>query len=248
MAAGWGTEAGPGRRIAPVAALDFGLEPGGWPEAEPHRAEIAAHFAARAAGNPSLWNGALLLLRAGSLSEGEVVRGAFRQTDFASFLWWREAMGWRDLGMVNAFALAAIEGADGAFVLGVMGAHTSVPGSAYFPGGTPDPDDVVAGGRVDLAASALRELREETGLSAADVAHDGGFIAVHDGPRLAFLRRLVFAESGEALAARIRAFLAAEREPELADVIVVRGARDITPRVAPFAEAYMRARWAADGR
>lgn len=247
MTARWGEDRAAQRRVTPLRALDLVLEPGGWPEAEPHRAAIDAHFARRRAENPSLWNGSLLLLRH-SRRVGDLLQGAFRQTDFASFLWWREVMDWRDLGMVNAFSMAALEGADGAFVLGVMGAHTSVPGSTYFPGGTPDLDDVADGARVDLAGSALRELAEETGLTAGDVARDGGFLAVYDGPRIAFMRRLVFAESGEDLAARIRTFLAAEREPELADVVVVRGERDITPRVAPFAVAYMRARWAADSR
>lgn len=247
MAAGPGAEERAERRIVPVAGHDLVLEPGGWPEAEPHRAEIEAHYVVRSAANPALWNGALLLLRRHAWAGG-VFTGAFRQTDFATFLWWREVTGWRDLGMVNAFALAAIEGSDGAFVLGVMGPHTAVPGQTYFPGGTPDLSDVVDAGRVDLDGQAMRELAEETGLKARDVARDAGFVAVYDGPRIAFMRRLVFPENGEALAARIRAFLAAERQPELQDVLVVRSERDITPRVQPFALAYMRAQWAAGGR
>lgn len=248
MAPGRGAgAAGAERRIAPVRALDLVLEPGGWPEAEPHRGEIEAHFAARRAANPALWNGALLLLRRHALVDG-VFSGAFRQTDFAAFLWWREVMEWRDLGLVNAFALAAIEGADGAFVLGVMGPKTAVPGQTYFPGGTPDLSDVADGGRVDLDGQAMRELAEETGLEPRDVARDEGFVALYDGPRIAFMRRLVFAETGEELAGRIRGFLAAEREPELEDVLVVREERDITPRVVPFAAAYIRARWAAGRR
>lgn len=245
MADGWGDINAEDRRSAPVLGLDLRLEPGGWPETAPFLCEIEAHFAARSAENPRLWNGQLLLLRDYSFKAG-VLAGAFRQTDFAAFTWWREVMNWRDLGMINAFALAAIEGSDGAFVLGVMGAHTAVPGRTYFPGGTPDPSDLADGDVVDLEGSVLRELEEETGLTAGDVAHDAGFTAVFDGPRIALLRRLVFPEPADALARRIRRFLARERLPELQDVVVVRSEDAVPAHTAPFALAYMRARWAAE--
>lgn len=231
-----------GMDIHPVTALDLRLEAGGWPELDGRAGDIAAHFARRQEDSPALWNGPVLLMRRDFRLSRGVLSGRFRRSDFATFLWWREA-GWPDLGMVNAFALAAIEGSDGGFVLGVMGAHTSMAGHIYFPGGTPDPDDVTADGTVDLAGSVFRELHEETGLAAADVAADGGFTAICDGPRVALLRRLVFAEPAEALAIRIRAFLAGEDRPELADVAVVHAEADLTDRIAPFAVAYMRRRW-----
>lgn len=229
------------RRIAPVLSMSVTLEAGGWPEAEAHREEITAHFARRQAANPHLWNGDILLLRDHRLAGGRL-EGRARRTDFASFLWWRDR-GWPDLGMVNVFALAALEGSDGAFLMGVMGAHTSAPGRIYFPGGTPDPSDLAADGRLDFDASVWRELREETGLLAADVARDAGFIAVPDGPRLALLRRLVLREDAAAAAGRIRAFLAREAAPELSDVAVVRNVRDISSQMAPFVVAYMRHLW-----
>lgn len=243
MADGWGDIDAKDRRIAPVRALDFRLEQGGWPEARPFAAEIADHYARRNLENPRLWNGAIFLLRDHHFGDG-VLSGAFRQTDFATFTWWREVMDWRDLGMVNAFALAAIEGSDGGFVLGVMGAHTAVPGRTYFPGGTPDPSDLADGDAVDLEGSVMRELEEETGLTKADVGQDAGFTAIFDGPRIALLRRLVFPEPADALARRIRGFLIRERLPELQDVVVVRSESDIPAHTAPFALAYMRSRWA----
>ena len=238
---GWGPAAAR-MHIQPLAALDLRLEAGGWPGLDAQAGDIAAHFARRQKDNPALWNGPVLLMRRDfSLAQG-MLCGRFRRSDFATFLWWRDA-GWPDIGMVNAFALAAMEGSDGGFVLGVMGAHTSMAGHIYFPGGTPDPDDVTADGRVDLSGSVFRELQEETGLAAADVAADGGFTVVCDGPRVALLRRLVFAEPAEMLATRIRGFLSREARPELADVAVVRGEADLTDRIAPFAVAYMRQRW-----
>lgn len=232
------------RRVAPVLSLCLTLEPGGWPEADARRAEIEATFARRQAANPHLWNGDILMLRGYRFADGRL-EGRVRRTDFASFLWWRE-QGWpTTLGMVNVFAQAALEGADGAFLMGVMGAHTASPGRIYFPGGTPDPSDLTADGRLDLDASLWRELSEETGLGPADVAHDAGFTAVFDGPRLALLRRLVLREPAEAAARRIHAFLAADALPELAGMAIVRNVRDISPQMVPFAVAYMRHRWGA---
>ncbi len=229
------------RRIVPVHALDMVLEAGGWPELEPHRAEIEACFAERVAANPHLWNGAILLLRRSKLENG-LLRGAFRQTDFASFLWW-QAQGWPNMGLRNAFALNVLEGSDGGFVLGIMAPHTAVGGRIYFPGGTPDLSDVTCDGRVDLVASCVRELAEETGLHSEDVAQDLGFTAVYDGPRLALLRRLVFPEPAHELALRIRAFLGREALPEFSDVLVVRDEQDLVPAIVPFAADYLRSRW-----
>ncbi len=49
--------------------------------------------------------------------------------------------------------MGAVRASDGAFLLGVMGAHTANAGKIYFPAGTPDPDAMSSGETVDLAGS-----------------------------------------------------------------------------------------------
>lgn len=229
--------------VLPLARLDMVRDPAPWDFAQANRSAIDAHFAALQAKNPALWNGQVLLLARHAIA-GDTLTGAYRQTDFASFLWWRDA-GFPDPAIRNCFAMGALQGADGAFLLGRMAGWTANPGRIYFAAGTPDPGDVTPSGAVDLAGSVMRELEEETGLTAADVTPATGWEGVFAGPRIALMRRLVAAQDAEALAARIRAHLAREARPELDDVVIARGVGDITEAMPPFIRAYLRAVWNA---
>jgi 8-oxo-dGTP pyrophosphatase MutT (NUDIX family) len=112
-----------------------------------------------------MFNGRVLLLRRGAIADG-TLSGAYLETDFASFIAWRD-WGFPDKTMRNCFPMAALRSSDGAYLLGVMGGHTATAGQVYFPAGTPDPNDIV-GESVDLEAGVMRELAEETGLGPAD--------------------------------------------------------------------------------
>jgi hypothetical protein len=85
---------------------------------------------------------------------GSVFRGACLETDFASMLAWRN-WDFPDPGVKNCFAMGVLRARDGAFLLGVMGAHTANAGKVYFPAGLPDPSDI-AGAQVDLARTPRR--------------------------------------------------------------------------------------------
>ena len=135
---------------------------GAWPFAEERRAEIDAHFAgsstrSRSCGTAASCSGAI------RFSPPSGFRASYFETDFASFLAWRD-WGFPDKDVFNGFGMGALRANDGAFVLGVMGEHTANAGRIYFPSGTPDLDDI-SGGAVDIDGSVTRELEEETGLT-----------------------------------------------------------------------------------
>jgi 8-oxo-dGTP pyrophosphatase MutT (NUDIX family) len=226
--------------VVSLDRLDLRYTSGPWPFAEVRRAEIDAHFTGLCRDNPHLWNGRVLLLSDFAV-EGAVLRGSYFQTDFASFLAWRD-WGFPDPSIRNCFAQAALRGADGAFLLGIMASHTANAGRMYFVGGTPDPDDIV-GDAVDLLGSALRELGEETGLTTVDALPDAGWHAVFSGPRIAMLKVMQAPLSAEALRRRVLEFLQREARPELAGVHIVRGPADLDSRMPAFVSAFLQHVW-----
>ena len=183
-----------------VDRLDLSFVPKPWAWAEKRRAEIDALFADMRRKKPALWNGRVLLMHRQVIEHG-VLRGEFIETDYASFVAWKH-QGRPHAEVRDCFSAAAIQSSDGAFLLGVMGAHTFNAGRAYFPCGTPDPDDIV-GGKVDFEHSVRRELLEETGLAMDDFTLEPGWTMVVDGSLIGQIKVLRARESAKALHARI---------------------------------------------
>jgi 8-oxo-dGTP pyrophosphatase MutT (NUDIX family) len=227
--------------ITPVRDLDLVVEPWTWPFSRQRQADIAANFEARRerAGG-GIWNGRVLLMHRCDMA-GDVLRGAYFETDFADFLAWRD-WGCPETGVLNCFAMGAVRSQDGAYLLGVMGPNTANAGRVYFPGGTPDRSDVFDG-RVDLAASLRRELAEETGLGPGDFVPAPDWQAVRIGPRIALIRVLDVPESAAALRERICGHLARDEKPELADMRIVRGPGDLDTTMPDFVIAFLQRMW-----
>ena len=78
-----------------------------------------------------------------------MLRGASFETDYASFLAWRD-WGCPGVGVFNVFAAAALQSAAGAFLLGQMAPFTSSAGRWVFPCDTPNRDDISSAGMLDL--------------------------------------------------------------------------------------------------
>jgi len=221
-----------------VTTLDLGLHHWPWPFAAERRAEIDAHFALQQRETPQLWNGRVLLARNPDFT-GDRFGANYFETDFASFLAWRD---WRfpDREIFNGFGMGALRCSDGAFVLGEMGQHTANAGRIYFPSGTPDLDDISAGA-VDIPGSVAREVEEETGLTAADYTAAAHWDCVVFGAAIALIRTLHVDMPGEALRARIETNLARQHQPELSAIHLVHGVADLTAAMPRFVTAFIEA-------
>jgi hypothetical protein len=221
-----------------VSELDLKLTDQPWAFAEARRAEIDAHFAVQLEEKPKLWNGRVLLGRNPVFGENRF-RADYFETDFASFLAWRD-WGFPDREVFNGFGMGALFCADGAYVLGEMADHTANAGRIYFPSGTPDLDDI-SGRSVDIAGSVAREVLEETGLTAEQYTAAEHWDCVVTSFSVAMMRILHVACSGEALRAKIEANLARQTAPELCAIHLVRDAADITPAMPLFVTAFLKA-------
>jgi hypothetical protein len=229
-------------RIFKVAELDLAFAPAPWEFARDQAEAIAAHWATRKAALPRLFNGRVLLLGSHAFETRDdgatILRGSYFETDFRDFLAWRD-FGFPGAPVCNCFSMAALQSSDGAFLLGEMAAHTSNAGSVYFAAGTPDPSDVF-GGRVDLAASARRELQEETGISADEVVIAADWILVYAPPRMACMRIMRINEPAQSVKARVDSFLADDPNAELARLHIVRRPSDLaTFKCPPFVVAFL---------
>jgi 8-oxo-dGTP pyrophosphatase MutT (NUDIX family) len=234
----------PAVEIIPLRGVDARYDPAPWPFAEERRGDIAALWAKASAGKPNLFNGTVLMQHRWTIRDG-IYETGYAPVDYASFTAWPQ-LGKPGAPRRNGFAMAALRAADGPFILGVMAPDTFNAGKIYFAGGTPDMGDVTPDGRVDLATSMVRELKEETALRDDEVVIAPDWTLVAEGHRAAFLKpaRLVYpADEARRI---IQSRLAAETDQELAGIAVVGGPAEIDEAMTPdFAKAYMRAVFAA---
>jgi hypothetical protein len=221
-----------------VTTLALRLQPRTWRFADERRADIDAHFAAKRREKPKIWNGRVLLGRNPAFTEGRFSASYF-EADFASFLAWRD-WGFPDREVFNGFGMGALRASDGAFVMGEMAHHTANAGRIYFPSGTPDLDDI-SNGAVDMPGSVEREVLEETGLTSSDYRAAAHWDCVVSGAAIAMIRILHVDSPGETLRAKIEANLAAQSQPELAAIRLVRGINDLTAAMPRFVTAFIEA-------
>ena len=201
-----------------LAAVD---EP--WPFANAHRAAIEAHWQRALSERPKLFNGTIYLMRDYALA-GDVMSATLFRTDFKDFLYWREHE--RDDTTLDAFGASVIRSAEGHVLLGVQSAGHLNAGLAYPPSGMIDADDE-RDGTIDIEASIVRELREETGLEPATLDRVPGFVLVRQGPFVAIAIEWQSREPASELRRRILAHNEAQQEPELADIVIVREVADL---------------------
>ena len=227
-----------------IAALDdaqISLETWQWPFTTERRGEIDQHFSRLQQERSGVWNGRVLLMHRHDIS-GRVLRGACFETDYASLCAWRD---WQlpDRSVCNFFVAAALRADDGAYLVGEMASDTAAAGLLYFPCGTPEPDDIDAGGVFDSVGNLRRELLEETGLEVGDLEPEPGWTMVRDRGYVALLKRVTATQNAEALRARIMDHIASEARPELVDMHILRGTADFNERMPPFVTLFLETEW-----
>ncbi len=210
-------------RIVRVTDIRCHLAPREWPFIRNQHQAIADHWRAVSTGKPSVFNGRVLLGHTWHQIDDRL-EATFFETDYAAMLGW---LAFGEPGDAwNIFAMAALRSIDGAYLLGEMSGGTAQAGKIYFPAGTPDRGDII-GDTVDLPASVLRELEEETGLTREDVIEAPAWTALITGKKVALMREVRSPLPAEALKNRIEAFLSRDPDAELARMHIVRTDADL---------------------
>ncbi len=227
----------PGFSLTPLSRISARRVAYDWVWARDNAEAIDRNWARRLEGTPGLFDGPVFLASGCTIADDTCETSLF-EVPYSRFIAFRDA-GVPDALVANAFAAVVPHSADGAVLLGVMGAHTANAGQIYFPCGTPDRGDLRADGTVDLAGSAAREFLEETGLALPEGASEAWVLLRGDG-QLAFLRPVRFDLDAEALKARIEMHRSREDEPELARSVIVRSRAEIdAARMPGFVQAYL---------
>lgn len=224
--------------IVALDRVEARVEPFDWTFAREQADAIAAHWAKLTVGKPAMFNGRIMLQHRAAIADG-VFRAGYFGADYATFLAWRD-FGLPPPAIRNGFAMAALRAADGAFLLGRMGAHTANAGKVYFAAGTPDEEDVRADGTLDLAGSVTRELCEETGLRLDEIAVAERWTAVIVPGRVAFMRPVAIDRDAEDARALMMERIARQDEPELSEIVIVRNLADCAAHdMPPFMTSYL---------
>ncbi len=225
-------------RSITVAQITNRLVPHVWRFASDEAVPIDARWAELTAARPALFDGRVLLSRDLAIAE-DMLCGTSFETGYKPFLCWRE-FGYPGEPVKNLFAMPALRGSDGAFLLGRMSAGTANTGRLYFPAGTPEPADVGAAGFVDYEANILRELEEETGITSGEVTLDSRWTIVFAGPLVACMKVVRSPLPAAALVERVAGFIAGQDEAELDALVAVAGPADFdTKDMPPFMLHYL---------
>lgn len=219
-------------RVINIASLKLAVSSGHWVYADHHRDVIDAHWKLATAANPSFFNGVIHVIDRIEVGEDRIA-ARLLATGFKNFLYWRDEGFPAEGGVLDGFGSALIRSAEGHILLGRQRPGNINAGLAYLPGGFIDSRDARAGGVVDIAASIERELREETGLGVEDLKAEPGFIVTLTGAQVSFAVAYNSPLTAEVLAAKVHAHIAAEAEPELAEMVIVRGVEDLRGLAMP---------------
>lgn len=208
--------------VIQISGYDLCVGEHEWAWASKNAAGIKRYWKRAQVEKPAMFNGEILLLADWKLN-ADTLRGTAVQTDFASFLYWKDKGMPEDAGVLNVFGCAAVRSSDGHLLFGRMGPQTAGSGRVYPMAGTPDLDDI-RDGKLDLEGSIVRELKEEAGLDAEAAARKDGYQLVVEGGMCALVAELVFDAPSRDLKAQMMRHIDTQDEPELDEIVVFRRA------------------------
>lgn len=226
-------------RVTYVETCDLTVSDAVWAFERDNADAIDAHWQRATLANPSYFNGRIYVLAESRLEDG-VFSGRLIAAEFKAFLYWKET-GQTDTSVCDVFGSALIRSGDGAILLGRQRASNLNAGLVYLPGGFIDPRDRDDEGRVDIRASVLREVEEETGLRAHTLAVSEGFLITRVGQQVSIAVELVGDGDASRMIAFMREAVAHEAAPELEEIVAVRTVADLEPLPMPdFAQVLLR--------
>lgn len=212
-------------RVMFVEACDLTVSDAVWAFAIENADAIDAHWQRATLANPSYFNGRIYVLAQSRMEDG-VFSGRLIAAEFKAFLFWKET-GQTDTTICDVFGSALIRSGDGAILLGRQRAGNLNAGLVYLPGGFIDPRDRDDEGRVDIRASVLREVEEETGLRARTLAVSEGYLVTTVGQQVSIAVELVGDRDAVGMMAFMREAVAHEAAPELEEIVAVRTLADL---------------------
>ncbi len=214
--------------ILPVGEISVALEDRPHPYELANRQAIDDNWESEVARQPKLFDGEMILLSEMSYRHGRI-EGRCHPIRFATFLYWRRDR--RASAGFHVFANAIPVASDGALIAIRMGPHTANAGRVYFAAGSFERRDF-RDGVADVELNMHREVAEETGLDLESVAREDCYFAYCSGAGLTLVRRYFLDGTAATVADRIRAFIAADPDPEADQVVVINGDADV-PESAP---------------
>jgi 8-oxo-dGTP pyrophosphatase MutT (NUDIX family) len=214
--------------ILPVDKIDVVLDPAQHPFERDNAEAIAANWPLEIAEKPALFDGTVVLLSEFGYDGGRLF-GRCHAVGYSTFMYWRKD---RVATAAHAFAHPMLVTSDDALIAIRMGAHTVNAGRVYFAAGSFEPEDFV-GGVVDAHGNMVREVREETGLDISEARRGERHYALATERGTVIFRRYFLDETADAIASRIRDFVAGEDEPEIEEPIIIRNARHLPEGLMP---------------
>jgi len=218
-------------RCVRLKSCTFDVADWRWPLAHEHAEAIARDWERRQSRIPQLFNGTVYLLRNHSI-DGDTLRGTFFKADFRTFLYWRDHRSTETETVRESFGASLIRSAEGHVLLGRQAPGQLNSGRIYPPSGLIDGEDVCADG-IDIDANIVRELAEETGLGPETMQRVPGYLVTFVGLQVAIGVEWRSALPAEELRVRMLTYIRGQAEPELDDIVIVRGRAGIDESTMP---------------